>query len=123
MNQLYTMRLRLKNIPGQAFPAPGMSTIITLHYKEKESMLTQIPVNAIFGDSEHSAVWVYDKENKIVSARTITLMEVKTNGTVVVSDGLKPGEIIVSAGVNSLEEGQSVELLPTVTSTNIGGLL
>lgn len=123
MNQLYTMRLRMKPLHGQAFPTPGMSTTVTLRYKEKESMLTQIPLTAIFGDNEHSTVWIYNPDSKTVSSRNISLLEVKTNGTVVVSDGLKPGEIVVTAGVNYVEEGQTVELLSPVSSTNIGGLL
>ncbi|MDH6305686.1 RND family efflux transporter MFP subunit [Parabacteroides sp. PF5-5] len=123
MNQLYTMRLRLKEISGQSFPTAGMTATVTLNYKEKESMLTVIPLSALFGDNEHSAVWVYNKEKQSVSARIVKPLEVKTNGTVVISEGLNAGEIIVTAGANSLKEGQSVELLPAVSSTNIGGLL
>lgn len=123
MNQLYTMRLRLKPLPGQTTPTPGMTTTVKLRYKDKESMLTIIPLSAIFGDNEHSSVWIYNKETGTVSARVVKPLEVKTNGTVVISEGIKPGDIIVTAGANSLHEGQIVEPLPAVSSTNIGGLL
>ena len=41
----------------------------------------------------------------------------------IVSEGLAPGEIVVSAGVHSLKEGMEVELLKPVSKTNVGGLL
>lgn len=123
MNQLYTMRLRLRNSPGQALPTPGMTTMVTLNYKEKESVMVQIPLTAVFAAGNHSAVWVYNKDSQTVSSRDITLSEIKTDGTVVISEGLKPGDIIVTAGVHSLEEGQAVRLLPATSSTNVGGML
>lgn len=123
MNQLYTMRLRLKPIVNHTSPTPGMTTTVTLKYKESESILTMIPLTAIFGDNERSSVWIYSKNTKTVSARIVKILEVKVNGTVVISEGLKPEEIVVTAGVNSLHEGQVVELLPAVSPTNIGGLL
>lgn len=123
MNQLYTMRLRLRQLPEQAFPTPGMSATVTLHYRENESMLTQIPLTAVFSNNGNSAVWIYNPEYKTVSVRFVKPMEVKTDGTMVISDGLQPDEIVVTAGVHSLEEGQVVELLPSVSPTNAGGLL
>ena len=44
-------------------------------------------------------------------------------GELIVSGGLAAGEIVVSAGVHSLKEGMSVELLKPVSKTNVGKLL
>lgn len=123
LNQLYTMRLRLKQTAGQPFPTPGMSATVTLNYREKESMLTVIPLTAVFNREGSPMVWIYDPDRKIVSARAVKPTELKTSGSIVLSDGLKPGEIVVTAGVHSLKEGQVVELLPAVSPTNVGGLL
>jgi hypothetical protein len=40
-----------------------------------------------------------------------------------ISSGLKAGELIVTAGVHSLKEGQKVQPLAPVSKTNVGGLL
>jgi len=123
LNQLYTMRLRLKPVAGQRFPTPGMSTMVTIHYKEKESTLTAIPAPALFEYKGNSAVWIYNPQSQTVTVREVKPLEIRTNGTIIISDGLKPEEIVVSAGVHSLEEGQIVERIPAVSTTNIGGLL
>ena len=39
------------------------------------------------------------------------------------SDGLKPGDLIVSAGIHYIENGEIVKPLPVASETNIGGLL
>jgi hypothetical protein len=40
-----------------------------------------------------------------------------------ISSGLSAGEVIVTAGVRSLKDNQTVKPLPMVSKTNIGGLL
>ena len=50
-------------------------------------------------------------------------MQILKDGPVVVEDGLKKNEEIVSDGVHKLQEGMRVKVLPTTTKTNIGGLL
>ncbi|MDH6356164.1 efflux RND transporter periplasmic adaptor subunit [Parabacteroides sp. PF5-9] len=123
LNQLYTMRLVIKPIAGQTLPTPGMSVTVTLNYREKESMLTLIPLTALFGQGENGSVWVYNESSGTIAVRRVKAMHVQTNGMVVISEGLRPGEIVVTAGVHSLKEGQVVKPLPQVSSTNVGGLL
>lgn len=123
LNQLYTMRLRFKPTSDHTYPTPGMSITVSLKYKEKESMLTSIPISALFGDMSGTSVWVYDKETQTVSMRPVKPSGILTNGIVIISEGLKPGETVVSAGVHTLREGQQVQPLPAVSPTNIGGLL
>lgn len=123
LNQLYTMRLQMQPLQAQPLPTPGMSVTVTLSYREKESMLTAIPLTALFGEETASSVWIYHAASQTVSIRKVTPKQILTNGTVVIAEGLQPGEIVVTAGVNALKEGQTVRLLPNVSSTNIGGLL
>jgi hypothetical protein len=47
----------------------------------------------------------------------------RRSGQAIVSEGLSEGEIVVSAGVHSLKEGEKVKVLPVASPTNIGGLL
>lgn len=43
--------------------------------------------------------------------------------SIITSDGLKPGDLIVSAGIHYIENGEIVKPLPVASETNIGGLL
>lgn len=55
-------------------------------------------------------VFVYDQDSKIVKKTNIHVAGVRGNN-LVVSEGLKKGDIIATAGVSFLSDGQQVELL------------
>jgi RND family efflux transporter MFP subunit len=122
LNQLYTMRLRIKD-HEKPLPSPGMVTLVTIQYKAGKSQWVTIPYPALFEIKDVSSVWVYNPDSQTVSARQVTIYDILTNGTVIISEGLKAGEIVISAGVRFLKEGEKVRLLPPVSPTNAGGLL
>jgi len=70
----------------------------------------EVPTAAVFADdasdSEQSYVWVVDKETRSVSRRPVKIVRFSALGVLV--QGVEPGERIVTAGVNSLREGQTV---------------
>jgi multidrug efflux pump subunit AcrA (membrane-fusion protein) len=68
-------------------------------------------------------VWVYDETTQTVKGRKVTVAQILNNGKTIVSQGLSAGETVVTAGVHSLSEGEKVKLLPSISSTNAGGLL
>jgi membrane fusion protein, multidrug efflux system len=70
----------------------------------------QIPGTALSQSAGKPAVWVVDPENKTVSLVTVTVGHYDTY-SVVVSDGLKDGDVVVTAGVQALRPGQEVRLL------------
>ena len=122
LNQLYTVRLKFKS-PVAQLPAPGMTAMVTIQYKPEETTQMFIPFSALFENGGGSAVWVYNKDMQTVETRAVTPAIILADGTVVVSEGLKEGEIVVTAGVHSLRQGEKVKLLPAVSDDNIGGLL
>ncbi len=71
-----------------------------------------IPETALFspGDSDTSYVWVIDDQAKTVSKRRVTTGTLLDSG-VGITEGLKPGEWIATAGVHYLKEGQQVRIL------------
>ncbi len=72
-----------------------------------------VPETAILtapGDTAKTFVWIVDAGSMTVARREIGTSQVTAEGYVV-SDGLTPGEWIVTAGVNFLKEGQKVRLL------------
>lgn len=122
LNQLYKMRLRLR--PEKGFDiAAGMSVNVNIEYNPQISELTVIPLSAVFENRGDAAVWVYNPSTRTVSTREVKLGKILKDGTVIVAQGLKVGEIVISAGVHGLKEGMEVELLKGVSSTNVGGLL
>ena len=56
-----------------------------------------------------SAVWVVDAASGLVTLKPVTVSRYETD-RVVLSGGLAKGEIVVTAGVNRLREGQKVRL-------------
>lgn len=123
LNQLYTVRLKINPALGAEMPSPGMATMVTINYQPENEYTVSIPVTAIFQIDGQSHAWVYDNGQQNVSARKINLSEVLSDGTAVISEGLKSGEIIISAGVHSLSDGQKVKPLEEPSKTNVGGLL
>ena len=122
INQLYTTRFKIiekeENIPG-----PGTSVMVTILYKPEQAIAVSIPLTSVFESDNRSMVWVYDSKTETVSAREVKLSQIRTNGMAIISSGLSHGEIVVSAGVNTLKSGQKVNLLPLASPTNIGGML
>ena len=69
-----------------------------------------IPASALTRGERAPAVWVVDPASETVSLRVVELVR-HDPGHVVVGQGLEPGEIIVTAGVQTLRPGQKVRLL------------
>ncbi|MDR1331328.1 MAG: efflux RND transporter periplasmic adaptor subunit [Tannerella sp.] len=122
MNQLYTVRLKMRGGQKQ-IPSPGMATMVEIRYKPEKSELVYIPYTALFEINSASAVWVYDPDSRTVAARTVHTFELHADGTVTISEGLTAGEIVVAAGVHSLQDGEEVKVLQPASGSNVGGLL
>jgi RND family efflux transporter MFP subunit len=70
-----------------------------------------IPLSAILSpdDAAGSFVWIVNETSGTVSRRKVELGEPVIGG-INVKDGLKPGDLIVAAGVHSLQDGQAVRI-------------
>lgn len=123
MNQLYTMRLNFKENQSGTSPTPGMTTMVSIYYTNQGEGKVSIPLSAVFEKDSQSYVWVYNPASSLISAHKIKAAEVLLNGIVILSEGPEAGATIVTAGIHSLKEGDKVQLLPEVSSSNIGGLL
>jgi multidrug efflux pump subunit AcrA (membrane-fusion protein) len=56
-------------------------------------------------------VFRYDEASSTVKKSTVTVGGIRDNRLVVV-EGVKPGDVLASAGVSYLSDGQKVKLLP-----------
>ncbi len=69
----------------------------------------EIPASALTSADDQPAVWVVDPAALTVSLRPITVGRF-TPAAVVVQDGLQPGDVVVTAGVQALRPGQQVRM-------------
>jgi len=76
-----------------------------------EKAALEIPLSATFSlaDDGTTRVWIVDPEKKIVHQQEVTIGSLTDNGITILS-GLAPGDIIVTAGVHYLKEGQQILL-------------
>ena len=68
-----------------------------------------IPASALTRAEGQPAVWVVDRHNQTVALRNVAVLRYDP-ATVVVSQGLGPGDVVVTAGLQSLRPGQKVRL-------------
>ena len=59
------------------------------------------------------AVWVVETQSKTVSLRSVEVARYD-QADIVISKGLETGEVVVTAGVQTLRPGQKVRLLGAV---------
>jgi len=100
--------------PDGAEVLPGMAGYATAKIPPPEIIEqlsgVQIPLSAVFApdEPEQSYVWV-------IAGAAATRRAVRTGGLtdhgIRITDGLKPGEWVATAGVNFLSEGQKVRIL------------
>ena len=122
-NQLYSMRLRI--VPdGSPSPSPGMNTMVTIVCSAGDTRSLSVSSGAVLRKDRKAMVFVYDSSKGTVRSCEVTVLRLLTNGrSVITSDALQPGELVVSSGAHHIEDGEAVKPLPPVTSTNVGGLL
>jgi RND family efflux transporter MFP subunit len=68
-----------------------------------------LPTVALFDKAGKPAVWVVDTASGSVSLKEVGVSRYETD-RIVISSGLAKGDIVVTAGVNRLREGQKVRL-------------
>ena len=86
----------------------GMSA--TVHTQSGDDMEIRLPLAAVISRDGSPGVWKLDS-NGIVHRVAITVAGVEGD-ELRISDGLKPGDLVVTAGANLLREGEKVKLMP-----------
>lgn len=70
----------------------------------------QVPPSALIEENGRPAVWVVDPLTRIVFLQNVEVLRYDPSA-VLISHGLEPGEVVVTAGVQVLRPGQKVRLL------------
>lgn len=104
VTRTYQVKVALKGATDQM--RFGASVLGRL--KTTTAPMVVLPGSALFDKGGKPAVWVVDPSASTTSLKPIVIARYEAD-RVVVSDGLSKGEIVVTAGVNRLREGQKVK--------------
>ena len=88
--------------------------------------INKLPLSALKEEQGRTVVWVVDKASMTVKPQPVQVAGAEGNDAVVTA-GLAPGQIVVTAGVHVLNPGQKVKLyvdpgVPSVTTTAAAAL-
>ena len=98
-------RLTLASTP----PGLRLGTAISVTLSSAIKPRIELPATALQEADGKTRIWVIDPQSKTVAPRDVSVTS-RTDSTVVLAGGVKSGERVVSAGVNSLKPGQAVKL-------------
>jgi multidrug efflux pump subunit AcrA (membrane-fusion protein) len=70
--------------------------------------VAKLPLSAVTEQGGKTSVWLVDKASMTVRAQPVEVLGAEGN-TVLVSSGVSPGHIVVTAGVHVLTAGQKVK--------------
>ena len=98
-------RLTLADSP----PGFRLGTAISVTLSSAVKPRIELPVTVLQDVDGKTRIWVIDAQSQTVSPRDVNLIS-RTDDLVVLADGVKSGERVVSAGVNSLKPGQKVKI-------------
>lgn len=117
---MYEVKFAMINFNGfSVFPGMTAEVIICLGANEGT---VSIASSALFTRDNMTYVWIFDSKTNTIKKRKIDINKALPEGEVEVKSGIKAGEIVVTAGVYSLDENQKVKPLKK-SKTNVGGLL
>ncbi len=94
-------------------PAMRLGSTVTGSMTLPASAGIQIPSSAVSRSDRQSSVWIVDPGTTTVSSRAIQVQSSSDPAFVVVTSGLNPGDLVVTAGAQALRPGQKVRLLET----------
>jgi RND family efflux transporter MFP subunit len=98
-------RLTLDETPS----AFRLGTAISVTLSSTVKPRIELPLNALQDVEGKTRIWVVDTQSQTVSPRDVSVVS-RTDTSVVLAGGVKSGERVVSAGVNSLKPGQKVKV-------------
>ncbi len=101
----YTVKVA---VPAREDIRLGMTAVVALAKKEGGQAGVRVPLPALYQNGGATSVW-------IIENGAVRLVPVKVGGVagndVLLESGVRPGQTIVTAGVNLLKNGQKVKIL------------
>ncbi|WP_282038496.1 efflux RND transporter periplasmic adaptor subunit [Saccharicrinis aurantiacus] len=121
-DRMFEVRLILNDIDGTLVKS-GMVAKVSVNFFPKSSNGISVPIEAIFAEGTKSYVWSVNKVNMKVAKKEVVVGDLVGSGFVTIKEGVTINDVVVTAGVYSLQENQEVKILPNKSASNVGGLL
>jgi RND family efflux transporter MFP subunit len=106
VTRTYPVKVSLVDPPA----AMRLGSTVTGSVNLNPENVISLPGTSITRADGAPSVWVVDPQSQTVSLRAIKIVRYDSD-SVFVSDGLKDGEVVVTAGVQALRPGQKVRLI------------
>ena len=106
VTRLFPVKVGLDNPPLEFFLGVTVSGAINLD----TSPIMALPLTAVIESDGKPSVWVVNPATNTVALRAVEILRYEPS-TVIIANGLRDGEVVVTAGVNVLHPGQKVKLL------------
>lgn len=107
----FPVSLRLVDVDKHYNISPGMTCMARVITPEQDHNAVEVPLTAIYAPTSGGEFcWVLTDDGR-VERRSVTLGMAVAGGKVIVSEGLRAGERVVSAGVYKLHDGQRVRVI------------
>ena len=90
--------------------AMRLGATVTGRMETEAAPMISLPSSALTKHNGMPAVWIVDPPERTVAIRNVEVMRFD-QASVVISQGLDTGEIVVTAGVQALHPGQKVRLI------------
>ena len=115
-NQTYPLTVILKDNDSKMIK-PGMAALISVAFKNREEKeIICIPNTALVSlNNDENYVFIFEAKSKTVKRQKVLIGKLTSRG-VEIKSGLKPGQVIVTAGAGFLTNGQKVKPLPDASS-------
>jgi RND family efflux transporter MFP subunit len=102
----FRVKVRLADPPA----AMRLGSTVTGRMALAGALAIEVPPSAVTRSDGKAAVWIVDPATGTVASRPIEIRSSDPN-RVEVTSGLKPGDVVVTAGVHALRPGQKVRLV------------
>lgn len=111
-----TLRARFPNPKGMLLPGMFVTALFDQAINPAAILL---PQSAVLRDFDGSAfVYLVGADNKAARRKIVAERTVGTNW--VVTDGLKPGERVITQGLGTLKQGANIKAVPASTPQHVG---
>jgi RND family efflux transporter MFP subunit len=102
----YTVKVALIDPP----PTMALGGTVTGSIVINSRSVIKVPASALMQMDGKPALWIVDPAAKTVAIRPVTVLRYDPT-QLIISDGLKEGDVVVTAGVQALHPDQEVRLL------------
>ena len=107
--QTYRGRLSIP-YPEDVTVLPGMTGSIVVEIPLENSGQLTVPESALAGGPDGSYVWIVDPQTNRVTKRPVTVKKL-SGSNASITEEVKVGDVVVTAGVSFLREGMTVKLI------------